>query len=86
MENLKLVSVRLIPDVLKRLDKLAAMHEYSTRSLVINNLLNAVLTCSNQDTLWRMINTFYPDDKGFRIKFEIDRELLEQRKKDFSDK
>lgn len=86
MENLKLVSVRLIPDVLERLDKLAASHEYYTRSACINNLLNAVLTCSSPGTLWKMLSTYYPDDKGFRIKFEIDRELLEQRKHDFSDK
>lgn len=80
MENLKLVSVRLIPENLREIDKLVKSHDYWTRSLVINNLLNACLKCCNPGTLFKMVSTYYPDDKGYTIDFKIDREKLHREK------
>lgn len=81
MENLKLISVRLQPSILKSLDEIAARHDYYSRSAIMNNLLNAVLTCTNDDVLWRMIATTYPNERCFRISFEVDQNLLKDRRK-----
>lgn len=80
MENLKLISVRLLPSTLKSLDELADRHVYYSRSTIINNLLNAILTCADDDVLWRMISTYYPYEKCFRVSFEIDQNLLKERR------
>lgn len=80
MENLKLISVRLQPSILKKLDEIAERHEYYSRSAIMNNLLNAVLTCSDNDVLWRMIATTYPDERCFRVSFNVDQNLLKERR------
>lgn len=55
MENLKLISVRLDADTLKKIDHIASEHSYLNRSRVINSILQCALACSDDDTLWQMI-------------------------------
>lgn len=76
MENLKLVSVRLNPKTLDKLDDIAARHNYYTRSSIINRLLNAVLFCSSDEILWRLISTYSPETCGYTVDFHVDREKL----------
>ena len=81
MEKLKLISVRIEPDTLRKVDELAKRHDYYTRSSILNLLLKAVLTCSTGGTLWRMISEYYPYEKGYVCKFEKDKSVLEERHK-----
>lgn len=81
MDNKVLKSIRLDPDVLQKVDELAAKHSYWTRSSIINNLLSVVLKCSTDGTLWNILSKFYPYEKGFVIKFEKDDEILKERNK-----
>lgn len=76
MENLKLVSVRLNPKTLDKIDELAKRHDYYTRSSIINNLLKAVLFCSSEAVLWRLMSTYSPETCGYTIDFHVDREKL----------
>lgn len=81
MENKKLTSIRLDPDVIEKVDELAKKHEYYTRSSIINNLLSAVLKCAAGGTLWKMLSEFYPYEKGYVCKFEKDVEAMKERNK-----
>lgn len=81
MDNKVLKSIRLDPDVLKKVDELAKKHEFYTRSSIINNLLSAVLKCSTGGTLWKLLSEFYPYEKGYVVKFEKNAEVLKERNK-----
>lgn len=81
MEKLKLISVRIEPETLRKLDELARKHEYYNRSSILNRLLKAILTCSAGGTIFRMISEFYPYEKGYVCKFEKSKEAIELRHK-----
>lgn len=70
MENKKLISIRLDPDVIKKIDYMTGSYRYRTRSSIINQLLSVVLKCSTGGTLDKMLSEFRPDEKGFSCKFE----------------
>lgn len=77
MVNLKLISLRIDPNVLAKIDVLAKKHSYYKRSSIINNLLNAVINCSDGDTLWRMLSTYRPQEIGYTVDFRIDKKKLD---------
>lgn len=81
MENKVLKSIRLDPDVLKKVDELVKQHNYYTRSSIINNLLSAVLKCTTGGTIWKLLSESFPYEKGFVVKFEQDTEVLKERNK-----
>lgn len=81
MDNKVLKSIRLDPDVLKKVDELAEKHRYYTRSSIINKLLSVVLKCSTDGTIWKLFSEFYPYEKGYVVKFEKDAEVLKERNK-----
>lgn len=70
MENKKLISIRLEPDVIKQIDIMAESSSYRTRSSIINRLLSVVLKCSTGGTINRMLSEFRPVERGFECKFE----------------
>lgn len=70
MENKKLISIRLEPDVLERIDDMAKSYSYRTRSSIINKLLSVVIKCSTDGTLTKMLSAYNPEKKGFVCKFE----------------
>jgi len=80
MENLKLISVRLEPEVLKKIDDLAAKSSYRTRSNIIQAILKNVIECADSGALWRIIDTLFAYDKGYKVEFRIDRETLMNRR------
>lgn len=55
MENLKLISVKIDPQTLKKIDALRAKHYYWKRNAIINGLLTAVVDAMDDDTLYDMI-------------------------------
>lgn len=81
MEKLKLISLRVNPETLRKIDDIAARYDYYNRSSIINNLLDAVLKCSAAGTLWKMISTHHPYEKGYAVKFEPDKDILIERQK-----
>lgn len=78
MENLKLVSVRLDPDTLRKIDELAKRYDYYTRSSIINNILTNIINCSDGSNLWKIISTYSPHTCGYTVDFHVDKEKLEK--------
>lgn len=54
-KNLKLLSVRINPDTLERIDACAAKHEYWSRNAVINQVLTAVFNHFDEREIWDML-------------------------------
>lgn len=77
MEKLKLVSVRLEPDTLKKIDVIASKHSYWKRSTIINRILSNIINCSDKETLWKIISTISPHTCGYTVEFYVDKEKLE---------
>lgn len=70
MENKKLISIRLDPDVVAKIDNMAKFNRYRTRSSIINQLLSVVLQCSTGETITKMLEEYRPVERGFSCKFE----------------
>ncbi len=79
MENLKLISVRIEPETLEKIDQLAATADYRNRSQIIQNILKNVIECAADDTLWKIIDTKWAYDKGYKVDFNIDAQECLQR-------
>lgn len=69
MERQKLISMRVENELLKKIDEYCAARIYLTRSSFINRVLNAVVTCSDQDTLQNILETFDPYSAGYHVRF-----------------
>lgn len=70
MDKKKLISIRLDPDVVAKIDNMADSYRYRTRSSIINRLLSVVLKCSTGGTLDKMLCEYKPVERGFSCKFE----------------
>lgn len=79
MAKSQLISVRIEPEVMKRLEKNVGRQIYMTRSFVINRILDAVLSCAEERTIYEIINTYYPREKGFVIRFEVEKGKIKER-------
>lgn len=75
----KLISIRLEAETLAKIDQLAEKQSYRTRSLIINNVLKAVIDCSSSSSLARIIDTTFPYEKGFSLTFERNADLCRER-------
>lgn len=67
MENLKLISVRLEPAILLKIDELAKRYNYLKRSRIINCLLAAMLDCTTFEDLWKVLSCYDPCSDGVVI-------------------
>ena len=81
MEAKKLISVRLDQETLDLIDQFIRHRNYYTRSAVMANLLNVVMKCANDETLWAMMTTSFPYEKGCTVRFEVDKEVMASRAK-----
>lgn len=54
-ENLQLISVRIDPDTLAKIEKFAARHSYWKRNTIINNLLTTVFNDFNERQIYDMV-------------------------------
>lgn len=81
MEAKKLISVRIDQETLDLIDKFLKHRSYYTRSAVMANLLYAVMKCSDNETLWQMMTTSFPYEKGCTVRFEVDKEIMVSRAK-----
>lgn len=79
MENLRLISVRLLPSTLKAIDAFVDAHQPMKRNAVINQLLTQLMECCDDAELWRMMSTYAAYEKGMVIRCEISRDAMEKR-------
>lgn len=80
-ENLKLVSVRMDDEVIKKLDEMARVYSYWKRSDIIRNILIAVLAEMSAGDIYNMIRYHYYKKNVVDAKFEITDELKPYEKK-----
>lgn len=67
MANSKLVAFRCDADTLSKVDSYCSGRKYMNRSLLINQILKVVLTCSTPGTLQRMVETWDAYSAGFEV-------------------
>lgn len=80
-ENLKLVSVRMDDEVIKKLDEMARVYSYWKRSDIIRNILIAVLAEMSAGDIYNMVRYHYYKKNVVNAKFEITDELKPYEKK-----
>ena len=80
-DNLKLVSVRMEEDLIKKLDEVAHDHIYWKRSDIIRNILIAVLAEMSAGDIYNMIRYAWYKKNVVDAKFEITNELKPYEKK-----
>lgn len=80
-ENLKLISVRLDEDLLRKLDEIAQKYTYWKRSDIIRNILIAVLAEMSAGDIYNMIRYAWYKKNVVDAKFEITDELKPYEKK-----
>jgi len=69
MERQKLFSMRCEKTLLNKIDEYCAARPYLSRSAFINRVLNAVVTCSDAETLQNIVETYDPYSAGFHVRF-----------------
>lgn len=79
MEKSHLISVRIEPEVMQRLEEHVRNRKVVNRSFVINRILNAVLSCADARTICQILITGYPREKGFVIRFEVEKGKIKER-------
>ena len=55
MDKLKLISVRIDPETLRKLNEFSKQHYYWKRNTVINGILTAVVDAMDKATLYDMV-------------------------------
>lgn len=55
MENLKLLSVRVDPTTLKKIDAFATSSRFWKRNSIINGILTAVLECTDSRDIYDLV-------------------------------
>lgn len=79
MQKSHLISVRIEPEVMQRLEEHVRKQAGVNRSFVINRILNAVLSCADASTIHQMLITGYPREKGFVTRFEVEKGKIKER-------
>lgn len=77
MEKLKLVSVRLDPDTVRKIDEIATRYNYYKRSTIINLILTNIIKCADGRTLWKILSTYSPHTCGYKVVFQVDKDKLD---------
>ena len=68
MENKKLISTRLTPHTLAKIDAFVRNRYYWKRNTVISHVLDAVLECFDEKAIYDMVRyyrKFHPEANGF---------------------
>lgn len=70
-ENLQLISVRIDPDTLAKIEKFAARHSYWKRNTIINNLLTTIFKDFNEKQIYDMTRRNNFDKAIVESEYEI---------------
>lgn len=74
MENLKLLSVRLYPETVAKIEYWALNHRYWKRNTIICNVLKEVFSCTSDADICKLL-AYYPR-KGQKLKITV--EIVEE--------
>ena len=69
MAQTKLVAFRCDAETLKKVDTYCSKRTYLTRSSMINQILNVVLSCADPDTLQKIVETWDAYSAGYEVTF-----------------
>ncbi len=75
MENLKLLSVRLYPETIAKIEAQVLRHRYWKRNTIICNVLKYVFSCTSDADLYKLVS--YIPRKGKKLKVTV--ELVEEK-------
>lgn len=75
-KNLKLISARIDPRTLNKIDQFIAAHPYWKRNAVINNILTSVLMNADYDAIYDLVRWCPPSESGLQISVEKKHKLL----------
>lgn len=76
----RLISIRIWEENCVMLDDIIKSNDTSlNRSYCINKILESVLTCTPADQLHEILYTKFPAEKCFRVSFERDANLIQQK-------
>lgn len=71
MENLKLISVRLDPDTIKKIDRFSNGSRYWKRNTIINTILTEVLSQLSDGDLYKMMTYRYNRANDLHISVQM---------------
>ena len=77
-ENLQLISVRIDPDTLAKIEKFAARHSYWKRNTIINCLLTTIFQDFNDKQIYDMIRRINFKNQNVECGYEITDYVLRQ--------
>ena len=80
-DNLKLISLRMEPETVEKIDELTKEHIYWKRSNIIRNIVLAVLSEFDEKEIYDMIRYYYNRRNVINAKFEITKELKPNERK-----
>lgn len=70
-ENLQLISVRIDPDTLAKINEMAKRHYYWKRNTIINSILTTVMQCFDDKALFEMVKYYPKYDKAEIAEFKL---------------
>lgn len=70
-ENLQLISVRLDPDTLAKIEIFTARHAYWKRNTIINNVLTTIFKDFKDRQIYDMIRRVHFKDQNVQCDYEI---------------
>lgn len=72
MENKKLISARLDPQTLQKIEKFVVRHYYWKRNTIISNVLDAVFDNFDDKAIYDMVRYYRGSDKGAKGTFSLE--------------
>lgn len=70
MAQTKLVAFRCDTETLEKIDTYCSKRSYMTRSSMINQILNVVLSCAAPGTLQKIVETWDAYSAGYEVTFQ----------------
>lgn len=70
-DNLKLISVRIDPDTLAKIDEMTKRHYYWKRNTIINRILTNVMQCFDEKALFDIVKYYPKYDKVETAEFKL---------------
>lgn len=78
-KNLKLVSARIDPDALEKIEKFIRSHNYWTKNAVINGIITAVMTKFDERDIYDMVRTNWFIQEDITAVYRINRTQMTQK-------
>lgn len=78
-KNLKLVSARIDPDALEKIDKFVRSHHYWTKNAVINGIITAVMAKFDERDIYDMVRTNMFINEDITAVYRINRTQVAQK-------